>query len=533
MTAKVSPATKLERLIRSKYPVITITSAEESRVQATVRAVGDDLDKATFVWTVSGGIRRLTGEAAQSDPSPEETQDPNAALKALAGWGSREDGRRLPESVIFLFKDLHAFFNDPVVLRLIRDIALVFQERPYTLVMLSPNFNTPADLEKDIALMDWPLPENGEIERILDDCTNRLRNAKSKRTGEAIRIDVGGKTRDRILRALTGLTAFDASSALSLAAVTHNALDERAIKVILEEKRLIVRKTGYLEYFDTDVTASDIGGLKNLKSYTELKRAAFSKEAAAYGLDNPRGFLMVGVPGAGKSLSAKASTGGQMPLLRMDIGALMGGLVGQSESNVRNALRLAEAVAPCALWLDEIEKAFAGMNGSGSSDGGVGMRVLGTILTWMQERTAPVYVIATANEITNLRPELLSRFDDIFWVDLPNAAERAEIISIHLRKRRQDPARFEMAQVVTALDGYVGREIEKVVNAALNFGFYDGARDITTDDLLRAVAQIVPISRSRADDIKALRAWGKANALPASEDLAAAAEQPAGRQIEL
>ncbi len=535
MPAKVTPATKLERLIRSKYPVITITSAEEARVQAAVKAVADDLGKSLFIWTVSAGLARATGDRRQSDPAADETQDPMAALRALAGWGARDDARgAAPESVVFLFKDLHAFFADPIVLRLVRDIALVFQERPFTLVMLSPTFKTPADLEKDLAVMDWPLPENGEIEKILDDCAARLKGAVSKRTGSAIKISLGNGTREQLLRALTGLTAFDASSALSLAAVTFNALDERAVRVILDEKKLIVRKTGYLEHFDTDVTAADIGGLKNLKAYTEMKRAAFSREAATYGLDNPRGFLMVGVPGAGKSLSAKASTGGQMPLLRMDIGALMGGLVGQSESNVRGALKLAEAVAPCVLWLDEIEKAFAGMNGTGSSDGGVGMRVLGTILTWMQERTAPVYVVATANEITNLRPELLSRFDDIFWVDLPNAAERAEIVSIHLRKRRQDPARFDLDAVTAALDGYVGREIEKVVNAALNFGFYDGARDINTDDLLRAVRQIVPISRSRAEDIKALRAWGQTNALPASElSTESASAEPAGRTIEL
>jgi SpoVK/Ycf46/Vps4 family AAA+-type ATPase len=260
---------------------------------------------------------------------------------------------------------------------------------------------------------------------------------------------------------------------------------------------------------------NDIGGLAALKEYAAMRRASFSSEARAYGLPAPRGFLMVGVPGAGKSLTAKASTGGQMPLLRLDVAALMGSLVGQSEQNARSALRVAEAIAPCVLWIDEIEKGFAGMQG-GELDGGTSRRMLGTILTWMQEHTSPVYVIATCNDVTSLPPELLSRFDDLWYVALPNKAERAEIISIHISKRGRNPEDFDLPLLAEATEGYVGREIEKIVVSALNRGFVDGVRPITTDDLLWAAKRIVPLSKTTPEKLAALHKWAEGRARNAS-----------------
>lgn len=539
MSNRTPPATQLDRLIRSRYPVILISSFEEARITEAVYETARDQEKSLFVWSVSQGLRRvekgpddsLTFTTKPKDPAPDETQEPTAALKALYAWGT-------DRPAIFIFKDLHGFAQDPATVRWIRDIAGVFQEQTNTLILLSPQFvvagqsGLPADLEKDVAVMDWPLPYNGEIESILDLCANSVRGQVSRRTKKAITVDIENGTREAILRAMSGLTAFEAKSVLSMAVVTHGALDERAIPLIIAEKKQIVKKTGFLEFFDTNVKQDEIGGLDLLKEYTRKKRAAFSDEARAYGLPAPRGFLMVGVPGSGKSLTAKASTGGQMPLLRLDVGALMGGLVGLSEANTRAALNLAEAVAPCVLWIDEIEKGLGGMGG-GENDGGTTKRVFGTLLTWMQEHTSPVYVVATANDVSGLPPELLRRFDDLFWVDLPSQDEREAILRIHLQKCGRNPADFELKPVADEMFDFTGAEIEKVVNAALVIGFDDGARQITTADLLEAAREIVPVSRTMEAKIKDLRDWADTRARPASSKQPAATPAAKASRIEV
>jgi SpoVK/Ycf46/Vps4 family AAA+-type ATPase len=260
--------------------------------------------------------------------------------------------------------------------------------------------------------------------------------------------------------------------------------------------------------------------LEYLKEYAEIKRAAFSSKARAAGVDAPKGLLMVGVPGSGKSLSAKAIAGGQMPLVRMDVGALMGSLVGQSEANMRLALKTVEAIAPVVLWIDEIEKALGGMGGE--SDGGTSTRVFGTLLTWMQECPAPVYTVATANDVRSLRPELLRRFDDVMWVDLPNAESRREIMDVHLSKRGHD-SKFDgddYEPVVSATWGFSGAEIEKVVKQAIERAFFQ-ERDLQANDLLEAARRIVPVSVTMADQINNLRSWATNRAIPASQPLEA------------
>ena len=354
-----------------------------------------------------------------------------------------------------------------------------------------------------------------ELSAVLTRCEMDLPREDPERGIKGFPVTLNGN-RESVIQAMRGLTIFEAESVLMSGIVATRKLGDDIIPFIVKEKAQIIKKAGVLEYFATDVTMSQVGGLPYLKEYAQVKRRAFSRDAAAFGVDAPKGVLLVGIPGTGKSLAAKAIAGGQMPLLRMDIGALMGGLVGQSESNMRAALKVSEAVAPCVLWVDEIEKALGG-TGGGEMDGGTSARVFGTLLTWMQETPAPVYVVATANDIRSLRPELIRRFDDMFFVDLPNYADRLEILRVHLAKRRQDSARVDQEAVSRACWGFSGAEIEKTVKSALEAAFFASV-PLTTDHLLRAASRITPIAETMKGKIDELRSQSR-TARPAGEPL--------------
>jgi SpoVK/Ycf46/Vps4 family AAA+-type ATPase len=495
-------AETLDRLIRARYPVIVILSHEESRVMSTIRELaGTGKSKRTVVeWSYTAGMTGLPGI------TPDEYQDPAAALGYVANYDN--DGEATP--TLFIFKDLHDILKlDVRVKRFVRDIAVRFETRRHNLILLSPSMEIPTDLEKNAVVLDWPLPDAVELGEI-------LRTAeKDLPSGIPITLGENGK-REAVVQAMRGLTEMEAKNALKGGVVTTRELSEKIIPFLVKEKAQIIRKSGVLEYYDTAVTMSEVGGLEGLKEYAEIKRAAFSNKAREAGVDSPKGLLMVGTPGTGKSLSAKAIAGGQMPLLRMDVGALMGGLVGQSEGNMRSALKVAEAVAPCVLWIDEIEKALGGI-GSGETDGGTTTRVFGTLLTWMQETKAPVYVVATANDVRSLRPELLRRFDDVMFIDLPNAESRLEIINVHLAKRGKKVT-GKLDEVVKATWSFSGAEIEKVVKSAIEKSFFQ-KREISLDDLINAAKRIVPISTTMKSQIDELRAWASTRAIPAGEPL--------------
>jgi SpoVK/Ycf46/Vps4 family AAA+-type ATPase len=283
-------------------------------------------------------------------------------------------------------------------------------------------------------------------------------------------------------------------------------LDESCIDLISEEKRAIIRESGALELYPYVESMERVGGLEVLKEWLERRRMAFTDEAKEYGLEIPKGVALLGIPGTGKSLCAKMTSGlWKMPLLRLDMGAVFGGLLGSSEKNIREAIQIAEVIAPCVLWVDEIEKAFAGSGG----DGGTARRVLATFLTWMQEKRAPVFVFATANDTEKLPPELLrkGRFDELFFLDLPTPAEREQILTVHLRRKglTMIQQRFDLEAVVQATTSFVGAELEALVNDALFPAFMDGRREIETADLLRAASELVPLARSRRDHIERLR----------------------------
>lgn len=498
-------AEQISRLIRARYPVIVIKSHEENRVADHVLEIAKAQGKDLFSWTISRGMEQVHPE---QEPVDGDTTDPVVALQHVIEAGTPTEDFPNGKPTLFLFKDLHPYVigdrMDPVVVRSIRDIAGTLIKRHQTVILLSPQFEVPADCEKDIAVVDFPLPGHDELASQVDDFIDNLPSGIPSELN-------GGRA--KVIRALQGLTAVEADAVLGQAVIALRHLDTDAIPFILEQKAEIIRKSGALEYYPEQATMQDIGGLDLLKSWCRESELGFSDEAQRFGVEPDKGVLIVGVPGCGKSLTAKAVAGGSRPLLRLDVGALFGSLVGQSEAQARNALKVAEAVAPCVMWIDEIEKALG--SGGGELDGGTSKRVLGTILTWLEETTAPVFVIATANDIGSLRPELIRRFSETFFVDLPQAGERVEILTIHLHKRDRNEQSFDLAAVSKATNDFTGSELEKVVLSALRSAFARGEKEIVTQDLVDAANRMVPLSITMAQGITEMRDWSK-RARPAS-----------------
>jgi SpoVK/Ycf46/Vps4 family AAA+-type ATPase len=340
-----------------------------------------------------------------------------------------------------------------------------------------------------------------------------------------VKVKVDDESREKVLQAALGLTLAEAENVFAKTIVTDGVLDSNDVSAIYAEKRQIIRKSGLLEYYDVDEAFGDVGGLQELKKWLGRRNRAFSAEAASFGLPAPKGILLLGVQGCGKSLTAKAVAGKwKLPLLRFDIGKMFGSLIGSSEENIRRAIQVAESVSPAILWVDEIDKAFAGVGGGGGSDAGTSSRVFGTFLTWLSEKTSPVFVIATANDISHLPPELLrkGRLDEIFFVDLPNAEERREIFSIHIQKRNRKPEQFDLDTLVTRSLGFSGAEIEQVIISALHDAFYEGT-DLTDASLLQAVDETIPLARTMDKEIIELQEWASDRARRASP-----VEKPAG-----
>lgn len=510
-------ATNLRRLIRARFPLLSIQTAEESRVLAEIAAVVGNRTqiapaRQVFVWSTANGFAGL------GQPGNQDTRTPHAALTAAAAL-------TMPSVVVLL--DLHPWLGTPStppdtqLVRQIKDTVRFYKDGPVprTLIMISPTPHIPADLESLVTLLDFPLPTEAQIRSTLDGMI-----ARNTASG-ALTLALGPDGAERMAKAALGLTAFEAENAFARAMVDDGRLTDEDIGLVQEEKRQIVAKSGVLEVVRAAVRLDDIGGLENLKTWLRKRNGAWMDEAAAYGLPAPKGVLVTGVPGCGKSMTAKAmASAWSLPLVRLDIGRVFGGLVGASEQNMRTALRTAEAIAPCVMWIDEIEKGFAS-GASGQGDSGTSARVFGTFLSWMQEKTAAVFVIATANQISLLPPEMMrkGRFDEIFFIDLPTDAERRVIFAIHLRTRlKAGPALGSLAvddalldQLVEATEGFSGAEIEQVVISSC-FDAFNERRTLTLDDLLHEIGNTVPLSVTQSEQIDALRAWADVRAVAAS-----------------
>jgi hypothetical protein len=498
-------ASELETLIRARYPILYLVTNEEARLQDLVLAVAARRQKKVYEWTCSTGLVPA-GTSIQSQKTRNAaTKDPLNALDQVID---------LVEPAIFVFKDFHPFLarHQVTVIRRLKDIALHLKNSQKTILLVSPVLEIPAELDKEITVLNFPLPTKEELGEMLSRILEDVRQFRQ------VAIEVDDVGRERLLQAALGLTLSEAENVFAKIIVKGERLSGDDVEELLGEKQQIIRKSGLLEYCPARETLDQVGGLPVLKDWLVKRAVAFTPEAQAFGLPPPRGVLMLGVQGCGKSLCAKAvATQWRLPLLRFDMGRMFGSLMGSSEENTRRAIAVAESVAPAILWVDEIDKAFAGSRGSGATDGGTTARVFGTFLTWLSEKTAPVFVVATANDISELPPELLrkGRLDEIFFVDLPGQAEREEIFRIHLARRGREVANFDLGGLVEASREFSGAEIEQSIISALFDAFYQGT-DLGTDHILHELRQTVPLSRTMSEQIERLRHWAEGRARNAS-----------------
>ena len=409
------------------------------------------------------------------------------------------------EPTIFLFKDFHPFMEENranlAVIRRLRDVAFKLRDTYKTIVIVAPVLKMAPELSKDVTVLELGLPSLNDFSRLLD---RIIEDVKDK---PGVKINVDDDGRERLLRAAQGLTLKEAENVFAKTLVRDGRLDGDDISVVLSEKKQIIRKSGLLEYYESQEEIGNVAGLECLKDWLAKRGQAFDHRAKAFGLPPPKGVLLLGMQGCGKSLCAKAiSTMWRLPLLRFDVGRMFGSLVGSSEENVRRAIHIAESVAPAVLWIDEIDKAFAGATGSAGSDGGTASRVFGTLLTWLSEKTSPVFVVATANDVSSLPPELLrkGRLDEIFYVDLPRDAERRDVFAIHLRKRSRDPEMFDLPRLAKLSEGFSGAEIEEAIVSGL-FDAYAASMDLNTEIVAATLTASVPLSKTMSEELTRLR----------------------------
>ncbi len=502
---------ELETLIRARYPILYLISSEEMRVQNLVVEIARKRQKKVFEWSFSTGIVPAGTSIQAQKVRNAATKDPLAALDQVI---------EQVEPAIFILKDFHPFLGkgNYAVIRKLKEIALHLKNSHKTVILVSPLMEIPTELEKEITVLNYPLPGREDLAELLDRIVSDLKEFKH------VSIELDPEGRERLLQAALGLTLGEAENVFAKIIVKEGRLSGEHIGDVFAEKQQIIRKSGLLEYYAASETFAEVGGLAVLKDWLNKRALAFSAEARAFGLPAPKGVLLLGVQGCGKSLCAKAiSTQWQLPLLRFDMGRMFNSFIGSSEENVRRAIAVAESVAPAILWVDEIDKAFAGSQGSGASDGGTTARVFGTFLTWLSEKQAPVFVAATANDISQLPPKLLrkGRLDEIFFVDLPAPEERLEVFRIHLHKRGRDPAGFDLLALAKASRDFSGAEIEEAINSALYDAFY-AREQLGAGHVLTALAQTVPLARTMAEQISHLRAWAEGRARYASVPRAAA-----------
>jgi len=484
------PLHDLELLIRSRYGLIVIETAEDDRAETLLRLAADRETLPLFLWSRTRGLRRDGATSAVYG-----TTDPTQALSHVGS--ARIDA-------LYYLAGADSLLTDADQVDRLREIATDFGQRNGAIVLAGSAMQLPEPLRRLAATLRLPPPDGNEfrdlIQRLVRDLRQRMR----------VEIEVAEPEIARLVANLQGLTMIEAEKILTRAIVEDGKLGPDDVEHIMAYKKEIVEREGVLEYYPVEETLDQVADLAGLKAWL-AKRTRFitsPDRAAEFGLSFPKGVLLVGVPGCGKSLCAKAvAMEWSLPLLKLDPGRLYNKYMGESEKNFRRAMETAERLAPCVLFIDELEKAFAS---AGNEDGGVSQRVLGTFLSWMQDRKADVFTVATANDVTRLPPECLrnGRFDEVFFVDLPDAVARRAILEIHLRKRSQDPAAFDVVALVGATDGFSGAEIEQAVVAGLYTAFA-AERPLDTALLVAEVTATRPLSRVMAERVTSLRQWAK------------------------
>lgn len=502
-------------LLRARFPFIQITTYEEERLINELSRIvtTPDLIKTTrnvFVWKSSEGF---------SDENGIPQKDTFEKLNAL------KFVKEYDQPGLFILLDFHIFCErcnggvDYNIIRSLKDLMPNLKQSrvPKNIIFVSPVFTIPDDLKKDVTVMDFSLPTEEEIEEVL----NEIITANQ---GGNLEINLNENDKESLIKAAVGLTLQEAENAFARAMVNDGRLNAEDIDLVLKEKSQVIKKNELLEYVDSDVNIDDVGGLENLKKWLVKRDKSWLDSAKDYGLPSPKGVLLTGVPGCGKSLIAKSiSSMWHLPLLRFDVSKVFNMYVGNSESNMREAIKTAEAISPCILWIDEIEKGFSGLGNGG--DGGTSSRIFGTFLSWMQEKTKPVFVVATANNISGLPSEMMrkGRFDEIFFIDLPTFNERKQIFKVHLQSRLKKPKVIgdfkidedTLNKLAELTEGFGGAEIEQIVIMGLFDAFAEN-RSITMNDFENAINNTVPLSVTQAEQIRAIREWANIRAVAAT-----------------
>ena len=551
---------RLKVLINSSTPIVVMETSEEMHAVNMVRAACTDLNMATFEWSIADGLLRsgsnappvgqkvslqaridqttlwtqagrsqaptrtsLSPSSAEADRLARAMASSTGADSAVAGgtaiYNTREPVQALANmesmtvEAVFILKDFHRHMDDPVVVRRLRDVGQKFAANRKTVVITAPEIAVPAELTTLVEYFDLPLPDPDRLREIIHEMFTRL----SKTYTLKLQLDAAGV--DAMSANLRGLTEEEAERAISQALVTRYALCPESVTDVLDAKKQLLRHSGLLDFIEASDNMAGVGGLENLKHWLGQRRGAWEDSAREFGLEPPRGMIILGVQGCGKSLCARAVAGEwKLPLVKFDTSAVYDKYIGETEKRIRKVFQVAEGLAPCVLWIDELEKVFAGSGpDSASADAGVSSRLLASFLSWMQDRKAAVFVAATCNNVTVLPPELIrkGRFDELFFVDLPNQAERKQIFSIQLARRKRNPADFDLDKVAAAAKGYSGAEIEAAVQGAL-YAAYSEKKLLITQSLVDALAQTVPLSITRAEEIATLREWARTRAVPAA-----------------
>jgi hypothetical protein len=502
MTKSQEVATEIAGLLRARVPLLWVVTKEEARVERYLFEAAKSAGFVPRTWDCAQGVCNLAGK-----PDSLGSADPEEMLKVIdARASSNSANRSSVDRGVWVLRDFHKYLSDnPIfasverrVRNLVRTLPGAPQDSAQAVIILTPSADVPAGLAGHATVIDWPMPDREEIARILDTAVSV--QPEKYRAGAL-------PDREGAIDAAVGLSGEEAENCFAKSLAQLRRIDPKAVAG--EKKRVVSRGKG-LEWYDPIPGGLDaVGGLDALKGWLVSRASAYTPEARAYGLPKPKGCILVGVPGCGKSLTSKAiATAWGVPLLRFDLGALKSKFVGESEGGLRNALKVAEAIGRCVIWIDEVEKAMQGAT-SGSADGGVSADALGTFLTWMEERTSEAFVIMTANDVEALPPELLrkGRFDEIWWVDLPTGSERGYILDAALRAHGRSSLEVGLIEVSSHCDKFTGSEVASLVPDALYRAFSDGQREITTDDLIAAAKTVKPLAKTASGKIEKLRKW--------------------------
>jgi hypothetical protein len=524
MSKSLKAAADLQALCRARNPLIWIVTREEFRVEPYIFEAANSSKFAIRCWDCAQGVTDVNGTPLSNIVSSPDVGEALAAISDRARSGV--DGRCL-----WVFRDLPGWLQGPggmLTVRQLRNLCKQLRttspQSAYSIVVISPDGNVPQDLQGHATVIEWPLPDREEIAAVLDAIVAPYSDDKVTKPTNG--------QRDAAIDAAIGLSGAEAEACYARSIVQLKSIDP---SIVANEKKRVIARERILEWYDPLPGGLEaVGGLDVLKSWLVSRRLAYSPKARAYGLPAPRGVLLVGVPGCGKSLTAKAiATAWGVPLIRLDMGALKSKFVGESEQNLRKAFRIIESVGRCVVWIDEIEKALAGAT-QGAADGGVSADALGAVLSWMQEHQGESFVVATANDVSALPPELLrkGRFDELFFVDLPNTTERTQILAATLKKHGRGGngavTTDALAVVAERTEGFTGAELSELVPEALFAAFADNGREITVADIATAAAQVVPLSKTASDKVQRLRDWAKGRARLATSTEAATSPQRTG-----